>query len=108
MSVPDRSASPIAASIDVLRRQFGLGRPDSLAALTDRWPELAGTKVSERSKVIDLRQGTLTVDAYDPATAEALNWSSQRVLAAAREACPGERIVDLTVRVRRAERGSNR
>ena len=67
MAGPDRSAAPIAASIDLLRRQFGLGRPDSLATLEAQWPELAGEKVSTRSKVIDLRQGTLTVDAYDPA-----------------------------------------
>ena len=108
MPGPDRSAAPIAASIDLLRRQFGLGRPDSLATLTDRWPELAGSTVSDRSKIIDLRQGTLTVDAYDPATAEALNWSKQRLLAAVRDTCPGERIIDLTVRVRRAERSPNR
>lgn len=108
MSHPPRSAAPIAASIDQLRRQFGLGRPDSLASITDAWPELAGEQVSARSKVIDLRQGTLTVDAYDPATAEALNWSKQRLLAGARASCPTERIIDLTVRVRRPERPSQR
>lgn len=104
----DRSAAPISASIDLLRRQFGLGRPDQLAALADQWPALAGDEVAKRSKVIDLRQGTLTVDAYDPATAELLNWSRQRLLEAAQGACPGERIIDLTVRVRRAERSPNR
>ena len=108
MAGPDRSAAPIAASIDLLRRQFGLGRPDSLATLEAQWPEMAGEKVSTRSKVIDLRQGTLTVDAYDPATAEVLNWSKQRLLGAVQASCPGEKIIDITVRVRRAERAPNR
>jgi hypothetical protein len=105
---PQRSAAPIASSIDVLRRQLGLGRPDNLALLAERWPEMAGDSVADRSKIIDLRQGMLTVDAYDPATAELLNWSKQRLLAEARVTCPSEQIIDLTVRVRRAERAPKR
>ena len=37
---------------------------------------------------------------YDPATAEVLRWSRQRVLQHLREVCPDERIVDLRVSVR--------
>lgn len=108
MSSPERFAAPISASIEMLRRQFGLGRTDTLATLTRSWSTLAGEQVAERSKVIDLRQGRLTVDAYDPATAEVLTWSRQRLLEAARAACPDDEIVDLTVRVRRPERPSKR
>lgn len=108
MSGHDRFAAPIAASIDVLRRQLGLGRSDTIGTITDSWPAVAGEQVSNRSRVIDLRQGTLTVDAYDPATAEVLNWSKQRLLAAVREACPAEEIIDITVRVRRPERPAKR
>jgi len=104
----ERSVTSIAASVEVLRRQFGLGRPDSLEALTEQWAELAGEQVAARSRPADLRQGTLTVDAYDPATAEILNWSKQRLLEGARERCPRERITDITVRVRRADRPSGR
>lgn len=108
MTAEKRSSTPIAASIDVLRRQFGLGRPDSLETLTQVWPELAGESASRQSKVVDLRQGRLTVDAYDPATAEVLTWSKQRLLEGARASCPTERIIDLTVRVRRPERPPQR
>ena len=43
-----------------------------------------------------------------PATAEVLNWSKQRLLGAVQASCPGERIIDISVRVRRAERAPNR
>ena len=62
---------------------------------------MAGDDIASRSDVIDLRDRTLTVHAYDPGTAEVLNWSRQRILTGARAACPGESIDDLTVRVRR-------
>ena len=103
MTFPERSATPLASSINRLRRQYGLGSTDSMSVIAERWPELAGEEVSNRSKVIDLRSGVLTVDAYDPGTAEVLKWSNQRILAGIRESCPTENIGQITVRVRRAE-----
>lgn len=101
MVTPERSTTPISASIAALRRQMGLGRSDTVADLRDRWPEFCGEAVAARSWVVDLRDGRLNVDADDPPTAEALRWARERVLDGARAAHPRERILDLTVRVRR-------
>jgi len=97
----ERAVTPISASLDVLRRQFGLGRPDALATLGAEWERLAGPDLAASSVVVDLRNGTVTVDATDPATAEVIGWSKRRLLEGLRGVCPDERIVDLTVRVRR-------
>ncbi|MFN8049877.1 MAG: DUF721 domain-containing protein [Acidimicrobiales bacterium] len=101
MGTADRPLSPIATSIATLRRQFGLGSQRALDGIVHDWPELAGEMVAQRSDVIDLRAGVLTVDAYDPATADVLKWSQQRLLGAVREAWPGESVSSIAVRVRR-------
>lgn len=101
-----RDVEPISASVDVLRRQFGLARRDRLEVLADGWSDLVGADVAANSVLIDLRNGTLTVDVGDSATADVLAWSKRRVVSAARDLCPDERIVDLRVRVRPHDRGT--
>lgn len=101
MTSEPRAPSQIGKSLDQLRRFYGLGSAGALERLNTAWAAVAGEELADRSCVIDLRDGRLSVDADDPATAEVLRWSTQRVLDNARELCPGESIVDLTVRVRR-------
>lgn len=103
-----RDIEPIGVSVDVLRRQFGLARRDRLDILADHWPDLVGPDVAASSVLIDLRNGTLTVDVGDSATADVLAWSKRRVVTAARDLCPDERIVDVRVRVRPTQQGASR
>lgn len=95
-----RPVAPVGRSVDALRRQFGLGGLDAFDTIAATWPEVVPSGAEGRCEVIDLRGGVLRVDAADPATAEVLRWSRQRVLARLREVCPDERIVDLRVSVR--------
>lgn len=92
----------IADSVGLLRRQLGLGSASGFAAMTEMWPGLVGEELSSRCRVIDLRAGTMTVDAYDPATAEMLKWSERRLVDSLSAASPGEKLSKINVRVRRA------
>jgi predicted nucleic acid-binding Zn ribbon protein len=97
---------PVRTSVEALRRQMGLGAASSLETIAADWVDLAGAEVAAASDVIDLRGGTLTVNAYDPGAAEVLNWSKQRILAGIATACPDERVTAISVRVRRRPRAT--
>lgn len=85
----------------MLRRQYGLGRPSSLAVVAERWADAVGEAAAASTTPVELRGGVLTVEAVDPAAAEVVRWSSARVVAAVGEWCPDERVVEVRVRVRR-------
>lgn len=97
----ERPITPLASSIDVLRRQFGLGRPSSLATVAARWGEAVGEAAAASTTVIDLRGGVLTVEAVDPAAAEVIRWSEARIVDAVRAWCPEDPVAQVRVRVRR-------
>lgn len=101
MTSPRRPLSSVSSSVDALRRQFGLGRLATYETLVAQWPELVGAAAAAESQVIELRNGILRVEAYDPAVAEAIGWSRKDLIAAICERCPGETITDVAVRVRR-------
>ena len=94
---PRRSPAPVSRSFDALRRQFGLGASDAFDAIAATWSDVVPRGAEGRCELVDLRDGVVRVDAADPATAEVLRWSRQRVLQHLREVCPDERIVDLRV-----------
>lgn len=96
-----RPITPVGSSVDALRRQFGLGRMSTFELLIREWPNLVGAAAAELSRVIELRHGVLRVEAWDPAVADAIGWSRRDLLAAIRERCPGEKVTDVQVRVRR-------
>lgn len=101
MRSPRRPVSSVAASVDALRRQFGLGRLATYETLIESWPELVGPQAAAESQVIELRDGILRVEAYDSAVAELIGWSRKDLIGAIRDRCPNEFITDVAVRVRR-------
>jgi hypothetical protein len=99
----ERPVVPVTSSVETLRRQMGLGKGSSRRTIGEVFPRLAGPDLADRCRVVELRDGVVTVDAFDPAAAEVLGWSKARILAGLRESCPGERITSMNVRVRRRE-----
>ena len=100
MTSGGRPVSSVSSSIDALRRQFGLGRLSTYETITRQWPELVGEGPAGESVVVELRNGILRVEAYDPAVAEVITWSRQALVQAIRQACPTENVTDVSVRVR--------
>lgn len=97
----DQDPRRVADSVGLLRRQLGLGSASGFAAMVEMWPGLVGEELSSRCRVVDFRAGTMTVDAFDPATAEMLKWSERRLVDSFTAAIPGERLLKMNVRVRR-------
>ena len=75
---------PLAGSLERLQRSLGLARPDTLALLTESWPQLVGSRLAAACRLHSLRDGCLTVAVDDPAVAEHLRWQSSDLAAAAR------------------------
>ena len=65
---------PLAGSLERLQRSLGLARPDTLALLTESWPQLVGSRLAAACRLHSLRDGCLTVAVDDPAVAEHLRW----------------------------------
>ena len=104
MSGPERNASPIAASIEVFRRQLGLGAATSFRTISDSWSSLVGTELASSTEFVELRGGVVVVHAHDSASADALSWRRRGLIDEIAALCPRERITELNVRVRRPRR----
>lgn len=72
--------SPVARSVEQLRRQFGLGDADELELVRRRWTEVVGVAQAAASRPVGLRDGVLRVEVSDPAVLEALRWSAERIV----------------------------
>ena len=72
--------SPLGAALD--RVLGGLGAPpaDALAAVFERWPELAGLPLADHAAPVALTAGVLTVRVDDPAWATELRYRQGEVL----------------------------
>lgn len=74
--------SPVARSVEQLRRQFGLAPDDELERVRQRWPEVVGAAQAATSTPVALREGVLRVETSDPAVLEALRWAEDRIVTA--------------------------
>lgn len=101
MSGPDRPVTPLAASVEVLRRQMGLGRPSLVARVESELAQLVGEAAAARSTVVGIRNGVMTLEAVDPPTAEALRLARGRILGAVAAAGGRPEVSSIEVRVRR-------
>jgi len=90
---------PLAGSLERLQRSLGLARPDTLALLTESWPQLVGSCLAAACRLHSLRDGCLTVAVDDPAVAEHLRWQRSDLAAAANRLCGFEVVERVEIRV---------
>lgn len=64
----------------------GLGAPPAAATadIFERWPDIVGPAVAERSRPVRLDGGRLVVEAEDAAWASQLRWSTRAIAEACR------------------------
>ena len=96
----DRPAAPISSSVEVLRRQLGLGDLSVQQQLVERWVEFVGEELAGVSSPGEIRGGELRVVVDSAAASEALSWASQRVVAAIGAEFGPHEVVTLRIRIR--------
>ena len=101
--LPKPGARPpkrLSTGLDRVARQLGAPGADVLAAVFDRWDEIAGPALAGQSRPLWLARGTLVVGVGDPAVATEARYRGQEILDRVAEVA-GRRVADrLEVRVR--------
>ena len=65
---------PLADALAKVGREFGLAPGDAHGTLHTRWDEVMGTDVGAHSRLVSVREGTLTVAVDDPIWATQLRY----------------------------------
>lgn len=90
----------LSTSLDRVARTLGAPSAAVLAAVFDRWDEIAGPTLAARSRPLWLADGTLVVGVGEPAAATEVRYRGSEILDRVAEAA-GARVADrLEVRVR--------
>ena len=101
--LPAAAAQPpkrLSAGLDRVARQLGAPGADALAAVFDRWEEIAGPALAARSRPLWLARGTLVVGVGDPTVATEVRYRGNEILDRVADAA-GSRVAErLEVRVR--------
>lgn len=101
--LPRPEAKPperLSAGLDRVARQLGAPGAAVLAALFDRWDEIAGPELAPRSRPLWLARGTLVVGVGDPTAATEVRYRANEILDRVEQAA-GRRVAErLEVRVR--------
>jgi hypothetical protein len=101
--LPTSGAKPpkrLSDGLDRVARQLGAPGAGVLAAVFDRWDEIAGPVLAPRSRPLWLARGTLVVGVGDPTAATEVRYRAGELLDRVEEAA-GSRVADrVEVRVR--------
>lgn len=97
----DRGPQPVAASVERLLDHLGVPPPATTDALAERWPQLVGPLLAERSRPGTIRDGVLSVHVDDPAWVTQFRFSSGEILSRIHTQVSPD-VTRLDVRVRRA------
>ncbi len=101
MPNPDqRGPRPLSDVLGELFALRGYGRLHAMAGLQSAWDAAVGEPHRGRTRLGDVRRGTLTVTVDHPALLEELSaYRKGDLLQALRESCPEARIEDLRFRI---------
>jgi predicted nucleic acid-binding Zn ribbon protein len=91
----------VGDSLDRIRREFGMGKPSELEALTAAWPELVGAALAAHSSPQTLRGGVLVVLADGAAWAGQLRYLDQVLVERVAEELPAVTLREVRVSVAR-------
>ena len=101
--LPRATARPprrLSTSLDRVARDLGAPSAGVLAAVFDRWEEIAGPALAPRSRPLWLAAGTLVVGVGDPTVATELRYRGSEILDRVAQVA-GSRVAEhLEVRVR--------
>jgi predicted nucleic acid-binding Zn ribbon protein len=100
-----REPSTIGPVLRRLMRDLGGTGAEAIPVLVNRWAELVGPELAERSRPTSLRDGQLHVSAADSGTASALRWAAATVSQRAEELGLSVSIDQVVPRVERPGRG---
>lgn len=96
----DGEPQPLSASVERLLGHLGAPAPATTDTLVERWPELVGPLLAERSRPGVVRDGVVVVHVDDPAWVTQFRFSSSEILARIHDQVTTG-ITRLDVRVRR-------
>ncbi|MBX3314616.1 MAG: DUF721 domain-containing protein [Actinobacteria bacterium] len=93
--------TPLREGLDAVLRSLGGGGVDAIVLVHERWSELVGPEVADRSRPISVRDGCLSVRVAGPAWADHLRWSEAEILGRVDQLLGPGTIVSLSVRIDR-------
>ncbi len=105
LPTPDGDQGPpptrLREGLDEVLRGLGGGGVEAIVLVHERWSELVGPEVAERSRPAALRDGRLSVTVDGPAWADHLRWSEAEIVARIDQLVGPRTVVSLMVRVDR-------
>jgi predicted nucleic acid-binding Zn ribbon protein len=97
----DRAVPRIDASLDAIRREFGMGEPGEIDLVTAEWDELVGPALAAHSRPRAVRGGVLSIVVDAPAWAGQLRYLDDVLLARIAESLPAVDVREVRVSVAR-------
>lgn len=101
-----RPITPLTSSLEAIRRQLGVGRPETARELETTWRAEVGDAIADLTERIEVRRGVLHIMVTDPAVVESLRWRAEALRESLGAASPGAHWESIVVRAVRAERDS--
>lgn len=99
-----RPITPLTASVDVLRRQLGLARPETVEQLAAVWRSEVGDAIADLTEQVEVRRGALHITVNDPALVESLRWKAESLREALAAASHGMEWQEIVVHASRPDR----
>lgn len=96
--------TPLAETLDAVRRELGLGDPGQFETIRSGWSEAVGSALAERSRALDLRDGVLRIRADDAVAATELRYRATEIQAWAERVAPGCGVAKVRVSLARTDR----
>jgi predicted nucleic acid-binding Zn ribbon protein len=93
-------ARPLADSLEAVARNLGGAGGPALVYLLGRWPAVVGEQLAAHCVPVSLRNGTLTIAAYESAWGAQLGWLEAELLRRLDDAIGAGVVTRIAVRIR--------
>jgi hypothetical protein len=103
MTRPKKGPRPLSEGVDRILHDLGAPSRGTIEVLLERWPEVVGPVLAERTRPVRVRDGHLSVEADDPAVASRVKWSTRSLIDAIDRLVAKDAVSAIDVRVRRTE-----